>query len=102
MTKNYQIYIETFYMSYLIKYMRTIDLLIIKSIDKLYYRNVFSIFIYNFLGLVFIFPYIALVKYRPISKMAVIVNSYRQMLIGVRLQAHADLIKLAETVIKLI
>jgi len=31
----------------------------------------------------------ALVKYRPISKMAAIVNSYRQMLTGVRLHAGA-------------
>jgi len=39
----------------------------------------------------------ALVKYRHIFKMAV--NSYRQMLTGFRLQAHA--MKLDETVIKL-
>jgi len=44
----------------------------------------------------------ALVKYRPIFKMAAIVNLYRQMLTGVRLQSHADSIKLAETMIKII
>jgi len=39
----------------------------------------------------------ALLKYWPIFKMAAIVNLYRQMLTGVRLQAHADSMKLAET-----
>jgi len=41
----------------------------------------------------------ALVKYLPIFK---IVNLYRQMLTGVRLQAHADSMKLAETMVKII
>jgi len=44
----------------------------------------------------------ALVKYRPIFKMAAIVNLHRQMLTGVRIQAHVDSIKLAETMIKII
>jgi len=44
----------------------------------------------------------AIVKYLPIFKMAAIVNLYRQMLTGVRLQAHADSMKLAETMIKII
>jgi len=43
----------------------------------------------------------ALVKYRPILKMATIVNLYRQMLTGVRLQ-RMQTMKLAETMIKLI
>jgi len=41
-----------------------------------------------------------LVKYCPIFKMAAIVNLYRQMLTGVRIQAHADSMKLAETMIR--
>jgi len=41
----------------------------------------------------------ALVKYWPIFKMAAIVNLYRLMLTVVRLQAHADSMKLAETMI---
>jgi len=53
-------------------------------------------------GLVFIFAYMALVKYRPIFKMASIVNLYRQMLTGVGLQAHAHSMKYVETMIKLI
>jgi len=44
----------------------------------------------------------ALVKYLPIFKMADIVNLYRQMLTGVRLQAHAYSTKLAETMVKII
>jgi len=52
--------------------------------------------------LVFMFAYMALVKYRPILKMADNVNLYRQMLTGVRLYEHADSMKLAETMIKLI
>jgi len=40
-----------------------------------------------------------LVKYWPIFKMVAIVNLYRQMLTGVRLQAHS--MKLAETMIKI-
>jgi len=44
----------------------------------------------------------ALVKYLPIFKMAAIVNSLWQMLTGVRIQAHADSIKLAETMIKIL
>jgi len=43
----------------------------------------------------------AFVKYLPIFKMAAIVK-YRQMLTGVRLQAHADSIKLTATMIKII
>jgi len=43
-----------------------------------------------------------IVKYLPIIKMASIVNLYREMLTAVRLQAHADSMKLAETIIKLI
>jgi len=42
------------------------------------------------------------VKYWSIFKMAAIVNLYRQMLTGVRLQAHSDSIELAETMIKII
>jgi len=41
----------------------------------------------------------ALVKYWQIFKMAIIVSLYRQMLTGVWLQAHADSMKLAETMI---
>jgi len=52
--------------------------------------------------LVFIVAYMALLKYRPIFKMAANVNVYRQMLTGVRLQTHVDSVKLAETMIKLI
>jgi len=44
----------------------------------------------------------ALVKYLPIFKMATIVNLNQQMLTGVRLQAHVDSMKLAETMIKII
>jgi len=44
----------------------------------------------------------ALVKYLPICKMAAVVNLYQQMLTGVRLQAHVDSMKLAETMIKII
>jgi len=44
----------------------------------------------------------ALVKYLPIFKIAAIVNLYRQMLTGVRLQAHAVSVKLAQTMIKII
>jgi len=45
----------------------------------------------------------ALVKYLPIFKMVAIVNHlYRQMMTGVRLQAHVDSMKLAETMIKII
>jgi len=43
----------------------------------------------------------ALVKYLPIFKMAAIVNLHRQMLTGVRLQAHAVSMKLAQTMIKI-
>jgi len=35
--------------------------------------------------LVFVFAYMAVVKYLPIFKMAAIVNLYQQMLTGVRL-----------------
>jgi len=52
--------------------------------------------------LVFVFAYMALVKYLPIFKMATIVNLYRQMLTGVRLQVHVVSIKLAQTMIKII
>jgi len=41
----------------------------------------------------------ALVKYLPIFKMADIVNLYRQMLTGVRLQAHAVSMKPAQKMI---
>jgi len=44
----------------------------------------------------------ALVKYWPLFKMVAIVNVYRQMLTEVRLQTHADSMKLAETIIKII
>jgi len=44
----------------------------------------------------------ALVKYLPIFKMAAIVNLYQLMLTGIRLQAHVDSMKLAETMIKII
>jgi len=44
----------------------------------------------------------ALVKYWPIFKMAAIINLYRHMLTGVQLQAHADSIRLAATMIKII
>jgi len=44
----------------------------------------------------------ALVKHLPIFKMAAIVNLYQQMLTGVRIQAHVDSMKLAETMIKII
>jgi len=43
-----------------------------------------------------------LVKYWPIFKMASIVNLYWLMLTGFRLQAHADSMKLVETMIKII
>jgi len=43
-----------------------------------------------------------LVKYLQIFKITTIVNLYRQMLRGVRIQAHADSKKLAETMIKMI
>jgi len=46
--------------------------------------------------------HIALVKYLPIFKTAAIVNLYQQMLTGVRLQAHVDSMKLAETMTKII
>jgi len=42
----------------------------------------------------------ALVKYWPILKMYI--NIYRLMLTGVWLQAHADSMKLAETIFKII
>jgi len=44
----------------------------------------------------------AVLKCCPIFKMAAIINLYRQMLTGVQLQVHADLMKLAETIIKVI
>jgi len=44
----------------------------------------------------------ALVKYWHIFKTAAIVNLYLQMLTGTQLQAHADSMKLAETMIKII
>jgi len=44
----------------------------------------------------------ALVKCWPIINLAAIVNLYWQMLTGVRLQAHTESMKLAETVIKII
>jgi len=44
----------------------------------------------------------SLVKYLPVFKMAAIINLYQQMLTRVRLQAHADSMKLTETTIKII
>jgi len=44
----------------------------------------------------------AIVKYLLIFKMSVIVNGYWQMLTGVRSQAHADSMKLAERMTKII
>jgi len=43
----------------------------------------------------------ALVKHLPIFKMVAIVNLYRHMLTGVRLQVYADSMNLAETTIKI-
>jgi len=44
----------------------------------------------------------ALLKYLQIFKMAAIVNLYRLMLTGILLQVHADSMKLAETMIRMI
>jgi len=54
--------------------------------------------------IVFVFAYMALVKYLPIFKMAAVVNLYQQisMLTGVRLQAHIESMRLAEAMIKII
>jgi len=59
--------------------------------------------------LIFVFDCVALIKYLPIFKMAAIVNLYMLYIYadicrcaGVRLQAYADLIKLAETNIMII
>jgi len=50
----------------------------------------------------FCFRLYDLSEYLPIFKMAAIVNLYRQMVTGVRLQGHADSVSLAETMIKIL